>query len=72
MADAHGASDAGSANEQATTTTFDVIESQAILKQLTGNAGGIYRTEQQHLFARVLGVFRRWLRLGRDNGASQS
>ena len=63
--------DAGNANVQATTTAFDVIESQAILKPLTGNAGGIYRTEQQQLFRRVLGVFRHWLRPGRDNGAPQ-
>lgn len=61
MADAHRASDGASPQ---TTTTFDVIESQAILKQLTGNTGGIYRHSGQPLFARVLGVLRRWCRLG--------
>jgi len=56
-------SDERVANQQATTTTFDVVQSRDIVQQLTGNAPGIYRRNFRPArfawIARFLGRFRR-------------
>jgi len=51
--------------QQATTTSFDVIETQAILRQLTGNCGGEYRLERKRFFDRLLQRIRSWFKRDR-------
>ena len=48
--------------QQAATTTYDVVETQALLKQLTGNTGGIYRKDYTPTYVRWLRSFAAWFR----------
>jgi hypothetical protein len=60
------------ANEQATTTTFDVVETQQILRQLTGNSGRIYRRETEPARVRWMRNLRRWLGRADPHGRDAS
>jgi len=53
-------SDEQAETQQATTTSFDVIQTQAILRQLTGNSGGAYRIERKSVYQRCLQLVRSW------------
>ena len=56
------ASDQSTAKQQATTTTFDVVQSRDILQQLTGNSPGIYRKGSQSSRFAWIARFRQWIR----------
>jgi len=56
-------SDERVASQQATTTTFDVVQSRDIVQQLTGNAPGIYRKSSRPArFVWIARFFRRFRR----------
>jgi len=50
------------ASQQATTTTFDVVQSRDIVQQLTGNAPRIYRGNARPARFRMISRLFSWFR----------